>query len=208
MKIPFKNIYNVLKLNRFIVITVVVCAMSCSVFSLYMTFWMHQKSLNSAFAISTEGSVIPLKLVEVKENFKVEALAHLELFHLYFYGLDASNYEHNLEKALWLGDGSVSELFQQKKSEGIYNRLLQYSLIQRVLEIDTQLQDQDDFFSFRTVVVFQIKRGEVTDTYQLTTSGNLIHVDRNFPHNPHGLLVTNFFENGLKKLEKYENTEE
>ena len=208
MKIPYKNIYNVLKLNRFIVITVVVCAMSCSVLSLYMTFWMHQKSLNSAFAISTEGSVIPLKLMEVKENFKVEALAHLELFHLYFYGIDASNYERNVEKALWLGDGSVSELFQQKKSEGIYNRLLQYSLIQRVLEIDTQLQDQGDFFSFRTVVVFQIKRGEVTDTYQLTTSGNLIHVDRNFPHNSHGLLVTNFFENALKKLENYEIAEE
>jgi len=173
-----------------------------------MTFWMHNKSLNSAFAISTEGDVIPLRLVEVKENFKVEALAHLELFHLYFYGIDASNYEVNLDKALWLGDSSVSELFQQKKSEGIYNRLLQYSLIQKVLDIDTQLRDRGDYFSFRTVVVFEIKRGAVTDTYQLTTSGNLIHVDRNFPHNPHGLLATNFFENTLKKLENYENTEE
>lgn len=208
MKIPYKNIYSVLKLNRFIVYTVVICAMSCSVFSLYMTFWMHKKSLNSAFAISTEGNVIPLRLVEVKENFKVEALAHLELFHLYFYGIDASNYERNLEKALWLGDSSVSDLFQQKKSEGIYNRLLQYSLIQKVLDIDTQLQNQGDYFSFSTVVVFEIKRGEVTDTYQLNTSGNLIHVDRNFPHNPHGLLVTNFFENGLKKLENYEIEEE
>lgn len=208
MKIPYTNIYSVLKLNRFIVYTVVICSMSCSIFSLFMTFWMHNKSLNSAFAISTEGSVIPLRLVEVKENFKVEALAHLELFHLYFYGVDASNYKRNLEKALWLGDSSVSELFQQKKSEGIYNRLLQYSLIQKVLDIDTQLRDRGDYFSFRTVVVFEIKRGAVTDTYQLTTSGNLIHVDRNFPHNPHGLLVTNFFENTLKKLETYEIAEE
>ena len=208
MKIPYTNIYSVLKLNRFIVYTVVICSMSCSIFSLFMTFWMHNKSLNSAFAISTEGSVIPLRLVEVKENFKVEALAHLELFHLYFYGVDASNYKRNLEKALWLGDSSVSELFQQKKSEGIYNRLLQYSLIQKVLDIDTQLRDRGDYFSFSTVVVFEIKRGAVTDTYQLTTSGNLIHVDRNFPHNPHGLLVTNFFENTLKKLETYEIAEE
>src|SRR5690554_3320925 len=207
MKIPYKNIYNVLNLNRFIVYTVVICAMSCSAFSVWTAFTMHQKSLNSAFAISTKGSVIPLKLVEVKENFEVEAMAHLELFHQDFYGIDASNYKRNLEKALWLGDRSVSELYQQKKSEGIYNRLLQYSLIQKVLSIDSELEDQGDYFSFRSVVVFEIRRGEVTDTYQLTTSGNLLHVDRNFPHNPHGLLVTDFFENALRKLENYEDTE-
>ncbi|MDP5361695.1 MAG: hypothetical protein NWP79_06055 [Paracoccaceae bacterium] len=30
--------------------------------------------------------------------------------------------------------------------------------------------------------------------------GNLIRVDRHFPNNTHGLLITNFFENSLKKL--------
>src|SRR5690554_4388876 len=198
MKTPYKNIYTVLKTNRFIVIAIVAFSFLSTAISVWSVFNINNKALNNAFAINTDGSVIPLKWVAQKENFKVEALAHLELFHLYFYGIDASNYERNLEKALWLGDSSVSDLFRQKKSEGIYNRLLQYSLIQRVLDIDTQLRDRGDFFSFRTVVVFEIKRGAVTDTYQLTTSGNLIHVDRNFPHNPHGLLVTNFFENGLK----------
>ena len=46
-----------------------------------------------------------------------------------FYHIDASNYEKNLEKALWLGNSSVDALYRQKNADGVYNRLLQYSLV-------------------------------------------------------------------------------
>jgi hypothetical protein len=39
----------------------------------------------------------------------------------------------------------------------------------------------------------------------LISSGQLIRIDRNFPNNTHGFLITNFFENSLRKLEQYEN---
>ncbi len=71
MKTPYKNIYNVLKLNRFIVLAVVVCALLWPAhfrFGWYST--TNQKALNSAFAINTDGSIIPLKLVTQKENFQ------------------------------------------------------------------------------------------------------------------------------------------
>ena len=200
MKTPNKNIYSVLKLNRFIVLTVVVCALLSSTFSVWVAFNTHKNALNSAFAISTDGSIIPLKLVTQKENFKVEALAHLELFHEYFYNIDASNYQRNLEKALWLGNSSVDNLYRQKKADGVYNRLLQYSLVQKVLSIDSSIIENNGLFNFKTTTLFEINRGSVIDTYELVSSGNLIVVDRNFPNNPHGLLITNYFENTLKKL--------
>tara|TARA_R110002049_G_scaffold5204_7_gene36565 strand:- start:9054 stop:9572 length:519 start_codon:yes stop_codon:yes gene_type:complete len=164
-----------------------------------MAFNIHRKALNSAFAINTDGSIIPLKLVTQKENFKVEALTHLELFHTYFYNIDASNYEKNLKKALWLGNSSVDNLYRQKKADGVYNRLLQYSLVQKVLRIDSQINEQNGHYSFRTITLFEINRGSVIDTYELVSTGNLIMVDRNFPNNPHGLLITDYFENTLKK---------
>lgn len=201
MKTPYKNIYNVLKLNRLIVLTVVVGALLSSTFSLWMAFTTNRNALNSAFAINTDGSAIPLKLVSQKENFAVEALAHLELFHTYFYNIDAGNYERNLKKALWLGNSSVDNLYRQKKADGVYNRLLQYSLIQRVLNIDTHLNEADGKYSFMTTTIFEINRGSTVDTYELVSSGNLILVDRNFPNNPHGLLITDYFENTLKKIQ-------
>ena len=199
MKTPYKNIYNVLKLNRLIVLAVVVCALLSSTFSLWMAFTANKNAMNSAFAINTDGSIIPLKLVTQKENFKVEVLAHLELFHQYFYNIDASNYERNLEKALWLGNSSVDNLYRQKKADGVYNRLLQYSLVQKVLSTDSRITENNGAYNFTTTTIFEINRGTIIDTYELVSTGNLIMVDRNFPNNPHGLLITDYFENTLKK---------
>jgi hypothetical protein len=164
-----------------------------------MAFTANKNALNSAFAINTDGSIIPLKLVTQKENIRVEALAHLELFHNYFYNIDASNYERNLKKALWLGNSSVDNLYRQKKTDGVYNRLLQYSLVQKVLSIDSRLTENNGSYGFTTTTIFEINRGSIIDTYELVSTGNLAMVDRNFPNNPHGLLITDFFENTLKK---------
>ena len=200
MKTPYKNIYTVLRTNRFIVIAVVSMALLSSSISGLLVFRMYKKAINSAFAVNTDGSVIPLKMVSQRENLTVEVLAHLQLFHTYFYNIDASNYEKNLEKALWLGDSSIDALYRQKKSEGLYNRLLQYSLVQRVTAIDSQIDISKEPYSFRTITHFEINRGKVVDTYELITTGKLIPVDRNFPNNTHGLLITDYFENSLKKL--------
>ncbi|WP_203296573.1 conjugal transfer protein TraK [Luteirhabdus pelagi] len=204
MKTKYKNIYDVLRLNRYIVLAVVMCAFLSITFSVWTSYRTNKILLNSAFAINNDGSIIPLKLITQKENFKVEALAHLELFHRYFYNIDASNYERNIEKALWLGNSSVDNLYRQKKADGVYNRLLQYSLVQKVLTITSELTEGKDTYGFRTVTIFEINRGTVVDTYELVSTGNLVIVDRNFPNNPHGLLITEYFEKTLKKLD-YEN---
>lgn len=201
MKTPYKNVYNILKLNRFIVLAIIIgAALTCMV-SVLMVVKLHKETVNTAFVVSADGAVIPLKLVSSQENLTVEALAHLELFHRYFYHIDASNYETHLEKSLWLGNSSVDALYRQKKADGVYNRLLQYSLVQRVLSINSKIDIQNKPYGFETKTIFEINRGAVTDRYELTTTGNLIHVDRNFPKNTHGLLITNFFENKLKRIE-------
>lgn len=200
MKTPYRNIYSVLKINRFIVFSVICLAFLSSAFSLWSVFDINHKMLNSMFAVNTDGSIIPLKLTSEKENLEVEALAHLEMFHKYFYGIDASNYENHLEKALWLGNSSVDNIYRQKKSEGIYNRLIQYSLVQKVKSIKTELDLEEEPFGFRTTTIFEINRGKVVDSYELITTGKLIRVDRHFPRNTHGLLIIDFFENSLRKL--------
>ncbi|MDC9722240.1 MAG: conjugal transfer protein TraK [Urechidicola sp.] len=204
MKTPYKNIYNILKLNRFIVLAVVIGAVLTCIVSVVVVVKLHKETVNNAFVVNSDGSAIPIKLVSQRENLEVEALAHLELFHTYFYHIDASNYEKHLEKALWLGNSSVDALYRQKKADGVYNRLLQYSLVRRVISTNSKIDIQSKPYRFETKTIFEINRGSVTDIYELITTGNLIRVDRNFPRNTHGLLITNFFENTLKKID-YEN---
>lgn len=189
-----------MRLNRFIVLAVVIAAGVASIVSSILLFRLHQQSQNNAFAIHTDGSILPLKVVSQYENLEVEALAHLELFHRNFYNIDASNYEKHLDKALWLGNSSVDALYRQKKADGVYNRLIQYSLVQKIKSIESKVDIQNKPYRFETTTVFEINRGTIKDTYWLKTSGKLIHVDRNFPRNTHGLLITDFYENSLKKI--------
>lgn len=201
MKTPYKNIYTLLKQNRFIVLSVVIGSVITAVVAIFMVAHIYKQSVNNAFMVNTDGQVIPLQLVSQKENLEVEAKAHLELFLTYFYNIDASNYEKNLAKALWLGDSTVDAIYRQKKSDGVYNRLLQYSLVQRVIQIKSKVNLQTEPYRFECTVLFEINRGSVIDSYELTTTGSLIHVERNFPNNTHGLLITEFFEKTLKKSE-------
>ena len=200
MKTPYKNIYDTLKLNRFVTISVTVMAFLSVIFSGILIYNTYKEALNSAFAVNTDGSIIPLKLVEQKENLEIEAKAHLALFHQNFYGLTPNNFERNLEKALWLGNTSVDEVYKQKKADGVYNRLLQYSLIQKVISIESQLNLQKEPYAFRTVVQFEVNRGTTVDNYELITTGNLLLVERHYPNNTHGLLISNYFEKSLRKL--------
>jgi hypothetical protein len=204
MKTPYKDIYTLLNQNRIIVWSVLLCAAIISTVAIVSVVKLHRESVNNAFMVNTEGNVIPLKLVSQRENLAVEALSHLELFHTYFYNIDASNYQKNLEKALWMGNSSVDALYRQKKSDGVYNRLIQFSLMQKILRIDSEVDLSKEPYQFRTQTRFEINRGTVTDTYELVSTGYLVHVDRNFPHNTHGLLITDYFEQSLKKL-KHEN---
>lgn len=208
MKTPLKNIEQVLRLNRWVVLSVVITSALTCIVSVITVVKMQRQLLDTAFMVSEGGEVFSLKRVDQRENLEVEVLAHLEQFHKWFYGLDAGNYEKNMEKALWLGNATVDAVYRQKKADGFYNRLLQYSLVQKVERIDSSIDIQEEPFRFESRIVISINRGTVTDAYELITSGRLIRVDRNFPHNPHGLLITDFFENSLQKIEAYETTEE
>ncbi|MBZ9629774.1 conjugal transfer protein TraK [Salegentibacter sp. LM13S] len=199
MKTPYTHIYKVLRLNRFIVLSVLLIAFASSLISLYQVRKVQQDFLNKAFAIGQEGTVLPLELVNQQDQLEVEARSHLDRFHRYFYDLNTSNYKDNLEKALWLGNSSVDQVYRQKKADGVYNRLLQYSLVQKVTQIESSIDLSQSPYSFEVTTGFEINRGSTTERYQLITSGELLRVDRNFPHNPHGLLITNFFENQLIK---------
>ncbi len=200
MKTPYTDIFAILKLNRLVSISISIGAFLAISYSAWLTYSIHNEALNNAFAVDANGNVLPLTWENKKDHLNVEVLAHLDDFHRYFYDLESGTYEKHIEKALWLGDQSVSDLYQQKKADGVYNRLLQYSLVQQVTRIQSEIDLQNLPIPFRTTTIFKINRGGITDTYKLITSGKILRVERHFPKNPHGMLITDFYENSLQKV--------
>lgn len=197
---PYRNIFQVLQLNRMVSISISIGAFCACMFSGYLVYKMHRDAIEHAFAINTRGEVIPLSWQLRRDNLEVEALADLELFHRYFYGLSPATYEGNLEKALWLGNSSVDNVYRQKKADGVYNRIMQYALVQQIDSIASRVDLEKAPYPFRTRTVFRINRGTSVDIYELITTGKLLPVERHFPKNTHGLLITEFFEESLRKL--------
>ena len=196
MKTPYKNILSVLRLNRFIVLIVVICCFLFSGYCVLMIQKLQQKTINSAFVVSTEGDVIPLTYQDVRDNLLVEIEHHLLLFHTYFYEIDGANYESQIEKALWLGAQSLIKVFEETKARGHYNNLIQYSTRQEIIEVQSKIDANGPVHSFETKVLFDVVNGDNRKRYLRTTTGVIVSegIKRSFPYNPHGLLISRFFE--------------
>lgn len=199
--LPYKNIFESLRFNRIITISIIGFAAVVSIYAIYQVRSMHKESLNKAFVIDSQGGVFPLKEVYHTEYLEVECRAHLERFLFYFYELNSINYRERLSKALWLGDQSVDQLYTQKKEDGVYNRILQYSLLQEIESSEFKVNIQDEQIYFTAEVILKITRGDVSDRYNLRVTGQLIKVARKFPENPHGLLITDYYEQQLNKID-------
>ncbi|PCE63007.1 conjugal transfer protein TraK [Sediminicola luteus] len=201
MKTPYKNLYSALRWNRLITMgTTFLALLSCGAAAL-LVHTIYKDAMGSAFVLGAKGRVLPLDRIALEDIGAVEAKSHLDLFHRYFYGLDPATYDTKLEKALWLGDGTVDEVYRQKKMDGTYNRLLQFALIQQIVSVRPELlEDGKTSRAFKCTTVFDLRRGGSIERYELVSRGRLLAVDRKFPENPHGLLITDYFEESLRKI--------
>jgi hypothetical protein len=146
--------------------------------------------------MDTNGEVIPMKWMQRDENIKVEIKDHLEKFHTYFYQYDAFNVEKSLEKSLWFGDNSIEQLYIKRKNDGWYTKVSNYGIKQtiEILPENIEVQGNNEPYSFRVKAILSITQDEQTVRYSFETTGLIIFVSRNYPLNPHGLLITRFAE--------------
>ena len=196
MEKPKLDIYKTLIVNRLVVWGLVVAfVVSSAIFALSINN-LYTRQLNTVLVLDTNGEVIPMKWMQRDENIKVEIKDHLEKFHTYFYQYDAFNVEKSLEKSLWFGDNSVEQLYIKRKNDGWYTKVSTYGIKQtiEVLPENIEIEGNKEPYSFRVKAILSITQDEQTVRYSFETTGLIIFVNRNYPLNPHGLLITRFAE--------------
>ena len=196
MEKPKLDIYRTLIVNRMVVWGLVVAFIVSSAIFAYALNNLYTKQLNTVLVLDTDGEVIPMKWLQRDENIKVEIKDHLEKFHTYFYQYDAFNVEKSLEKALWFGDNSIEQLYIKRKNDGWYTKVLNYGIKQtiEILPEDIEIEGNNEPYSFRVKAVLSITQDDQNIRYSFETTGLIIFVSRNYPLNPHGLLITRFAE--------------
>lgn len=197
-----QDIYKFLVINNLIVWALV--AAFC--FSIIVLFNNQRKLTNEllqkVLVINFNGEVIPAKWQNRMDNIHIEIKEHINQFHYNFYTYDGFNMDKKIEKSLWLADKTAEDLYIKRKNDGWFNRVKMYNINQEII-IEPQnitVKGNDEPFYFEVLATLIISQDNRSVKYSFTTTGNIIFVNRNFPLNPHGFLITNFNENNREEL--------
>ena len=128
---------------------------------------------------------------QISTNFLMEAKAHVNLFHTYFFNLppDDKYMKYTVGKALYMADGSALKQKQALEEKGFYSDLLSSSAVCTVMCDSIIFDEHEKRFTYYGKQL--IKRRSREMTRSLITSGEIENVPRT-ENNPHGLLITNW----------------
>lgn len=125
---------------------------------------------------------------QLETMYHIEAKAHINLFHQYFFNLPPDNeyIEFNLGKAMYLADESALRQKRTLTENGFYSELVASSSVCSVLCDSISINDHDNEFTFFGRQIIKRRTADVERT--LITTGKLKSVPRS-NNNPHGLLI-------------------
>ena len=135
-------------------------------------------------------------------TFGIEAKAHIQLFHQYFFDLspDDEYLKWTFSKAMYLADESALRQKQAIEETGFYSQLLSSSAFETIICDSIQLNEQEMSFTYYGTQM--IKRRTSSIRRSIITVGRLQNVPRT-QNNPHGLMITNWRTLENKDLKSY-----
>ncbi len=201
-KKPEMDIYKAIRRNNTIVWGLVVAFLLGMLFFSVTMMKMYKYQMNHMLTLDKKGEVLPLTWIPRHENLVIEMKHHLEMFHKYFYEYDRYNWKEQIDKSLWLADQSAEQLFLKRENEGWFTEVNNLGTSQRII-LDTdsiQVYGVKEPFEFEVPAILIIENSTQRNIYQFRSRGYLITVNRNYPLNPHGLLITQYKETNKKLI--------
>ena len=124
-------------------------------------------------------------------NFVMEAKAHIQLFHQYFFTLppDDDYIKWSLGKALYMADGTAMKQKQAMEENGFYSDIISSSAVCTIKCDSIQFNEHEKKFKYFGTQL--IKRRSRDLKRSIITVGEIENVPRT-QNNPHGLLITNW----------------
>lgn len=122
-------------------------------------------------------------------NFVMEAKAHIQLFHQYFFTLppDDDYIKWTLGKAMYMADATALKQKQAMEEVGFFSDIVSSSAVCTIICDSIKLDEHKKKFTYYGTQ--NIKRRTKSIRRQLITTGFIENVPRT-RNNPHGLLIT------------------
>ncbi|MRM84273.1 hypothetical protein [Riemerella anatipestifer] len=192
-----ENFYTVLKKNNTATWVVGMVAIASVFGSLLFSFSVYQNSTDNIYGINEKGELIPLKKLEVQNANLIQAKANIEYFVDQYYNLDAYSMKRKSEKVLWLVGSQPTKIIKDRMKKGYFDEFLSVAgLIQsaEILQQTLKITKTDPYEAEFVVRIQRVNAG-ISDYYDSHIKMKMERVERNYPFNPYGLLITQFSEN-------------
>ena len=128
---------------------------------------------------------------KLEANFTMEAKAHIQLFHQYFFNLppDDDYIKWTIGKALYMADATAMKQKQAMEENGFYSDIVSSSAVCTIICDSIHLNEETRKFTYYGTQL--IKRRSRDLKRSIVTTGEIENVPRT-QNNPHGLLITHW----------------
>jgi conjugative transposon TraK protein len=184
-----KNIDSAFRQMRLFSFLFLIGCISITAYSLYTSYKTTANSQQRIYILAN-GKALEAYAADRKDNIPVEARDHVKMFHHYFFTLDPDDkvIKSNIEKALYLADGSAKQQYDNLRENNYYSSLISGNISQEI-EADSIFINIDVFpYYFKYKGQQRIIRPTTIVTRSLVTEGYLRNVSRS-DNNSHGFLI-------------------
>ncbi|MDV4099079.1 hypothetical protein CMT22_17795 [Elizabethkingia anophelis] len=192
-----ENLYTALKKNNSTTKLVTICSSLVTIASLAFSYMVYKDSSNNIFGVTNKGDLIPLTKIEGKEADIIQVKANISYFVDNYYSLNAYNMKTKREKVFWLVGKQPTEIIKDRATKGYFDNFLTVQGLQQNAKILEQTLKVSTTYPYQASFVVRIERTNsgITEYYNNSVQMVLEKVNRNYPYNPFGLLITQFSEN-------------
>ena len=179
--------------TRLAMFTVLAMAVSCTIICIVTVFFCAKLVTDERQQIYLIDGDIPFlaERSQQETNFVMEAKAHIQLFHQYFFNLppDDDYIKWTVGKALYMADGTAMKQKQAMDENGFYSDIVSSSAVCTIICDSIQLDEHTRKFKYFGTQM--IKRRTRDMKRSIITVGGIENVPRT-QNNPHGLLICNW----------------
>lgn len=213
------DVYESMKKSSWKSITTNVLLTIITLYSISQVFITYRENMNHALVIDENGKVHSPEWLKRSENIQVEVAQNIELWVQRFFNYDYIQLSNSLSKEEEKRRNSKLELAAWMIDDKIFTRLkktyldqwsavIRNSLTQEATIIPGTLKvSKEEPYQFQAELLIKTTAGNASNYYKRQIAGKVrVLPSRDYPKNPHGLLITSYKESKRKILKDYDPT--
>ena len=210
------DVYKSLKTNQLITWGLLALSSIVTISAFVFSYSTYSYQMNNVLILNEKGENVPMTWIARRDNIDVELKQNVNVWVDRFYNYDyielgkafSKDEEIKSHSKLELASWMITEVLFTKYKK-VYNTwwndVTRNNIRQEASIIPGTLQvTKEEPYTFKATLLIKVSKGEFKEFHEQQIAGKIVLATRDYPRNPHGMLITNYKESSRKQLNDYE----